>query len=355
MSEFRVLHFGYSANLGGVEVFIKNLIMNSSISHDIVVTTEDKVPFEDELSSRGTKFIRIPPRRDNFIAYKKNIDNLLKAHQEYNIIHCHINTASIIEPIIVSKSNGRKTICHSHNSNAAFGKISKVLHHINRKRLNKIADVKLACSKMAGEFMFENDFTVIPNGIETNKFLYNELYRKELREEFEISEDEFAILHVGILSPIKNQIFLLDCFAKIIQFKPQARLVLVGVGEMMQELKEKAEALGIINKVVFAGRRTDVYKFYSMADVFVMPSLFEGFPVTLVEAQASGLKCIVSDNISKETDICNCVNFLSLDIDKWTDMIINLKKRDKDSVIEMNEFNILNTVEIIERNFYGRK
>jgi len=359
MNKHRVLHFGYSANLGGVEVFIKNLIMNSSVPQDIVVTTQDKVPFEDELSEYGTRFLRIPPRRENFFAYQKNIDKLLKDHPEYNIIHCHLNTASSIEPVIVAKKNKRKAICHSHSVNAAFGKRSIVLHRVNRKRLNRLADVKLACSKEAGIFMFEKEFSIVPNGINIKKFKYNESYRVELRKEFDIAESDFVILHVGDFSPRKNQMFLIDCFEKILTSNSKSKMVFVGKGGMMQDVKDKANTLGILDKIVFAGVRTDVYKFYSMADVFVMPSLFEGFGIVALEAQAAGLPTIVSEAIPSFANATELIKWKSLNasVQTWADTVLQCAKEHKrqntyDSIVKAG-FDISNTANKLTEIYLG--
>lgn len=201
--ENRVIEFGYSSNLGGVEVFIKNIIMNTSIPIDLVATTQDKIPFEDEFVANGSRIFRIPNRRSAPMEYKRNIENILREHPEIKAAHVHLNSCSSIEALEAAKKVGMQCIAHSHSSNSNFNKLTKTLHTINKKRLNKLADVRLACSDAAGLFIFGNsNFEVIKNGIDTEKFSFNHAYRDEIRREFDIG-DRFMLCHVGMFAPVK--------------------------------------------------------------------------------------------------------------------------------------------------------
>ena len=134
--ETRVIEFGYSSNLGGVEVFIKNIIMNTSIPIDLVATTQDKIPFEDDFVTKGSRIFRIPSRRSAPSEYKRNIENVLRDHPEIKAAHVHLNSCSSIEALEAAKKVGMQCIAHSHNSNSNFNKLTKTLHTINKKRLN---------------------------------------------------------------------------------------------------------------------------------------------------------------------------------------------------------------------------
>ena len=323
--ENRVIEFGYSSNLGGVEVFIKNIIMNTSIPIDLVATTQDKIPFEDEFVANGSRIFRIPNRRSAPMDYKRNIENILREHPEIKAAHVHLNSCSSIEALEAAKKVGMHCIAHSHSSNSNFNKLTKTLHTINKKRLNKLADVRLACSDAAGHFIFGNsNFEVIKNGIDTEKFSFNHAYRDEIRREFDIG-DRFMLCHVGMFAPVKNHEFLIDIFASVVKKHPDSVLLLVGTGSETEKIREKVSGLGLSKKVIFAGRRTDVEKIMSAADAFVLPSHFEGLPLVLVEAQSSGLNCFVSDAVPEEAKLLDNFEFIPLDIgaEAWADRILS--------------------------------
>ena len=323
--ENRVIEFGYSSNLGGVEVFIRNIIMNTSIPIDLAVTTEDKIPFEDEFAAKWCRIFIIPNRRSAPMEYRPNIERLLREHPEIKAAHVHLNSCSSIEALEAAKKVGMHCIAHSHSSNSNFNKLTKTLHTINKKRINKLADVRLACSDAAGHFIFGNsDFEIIKNGIDTEKFSFNRTYRDEIRREFDIGY-RFTLCHVGMFAPVKNHEFLIDIFASVVKKHPDSVLLLVGTGSETEKIREKVSALGLSEKVIFAGRRTDVEKILSAADAFVLPSHFEGFPLVLVEAQSSGLNCFASTGVPEEAQLLDNFEFIPLDIgaEAWADRILS--------------------------------
>ena len=323
--ENRVIEFGYSSNLGGVEVFIKNIIMNTSIPIDLAVTTEDKIPFEDEFAAKGCRIFRIPNRRSAPMEYRPNIERLLREHPEIKAAHVHLNSCSSIEALEAAKKVGIRCIAHSHSSNSNFNKLTKTLHTINKKRINKLADVRLACSDAAGHFIFGNsDFEIIKNGIDTEKFSFNRTYRDEIRREFDIG-DRFTLCHVGMFAPVKNHEFLIDIFASVVKKHQDSVLLLVGTGSEEEKIRGKVSMLGLSEKVIFAGRRTDVEKIMSAADAFALPSLFEGLGIVLIEAQSSGLNCFVSPGVPEEAKLLDNFEFIPLDIgaEAWADRILS--------------------------------
>ncbi len=323
--ENRVIEFGYSSNLGGVEVFIRNIIMNTSIPIDLVVTTEDKVPFEDEFVAKGCRVFRIPNRRSAPMEYRPNIERILREHPEIKAAHVHLNSCSSIEALEAARKVGVRCIAHSHSSNSNFNRLTRALHTLNKKRMNKLTDVRLACSDAAGHFIFRNrDFEIIKNGIDTDKFSFSTEHRDEIRRDFDIGE-RFMLCHVGMFAPVKNHEFLTDVFASLVKKRPDSVLFLVGTGSEQEKIREKVSALGLDENVIFAGRRTDVEKIMSAADAFVLPSHFEGLPLVLVEAQSSGLNCFVSDAVPEEAKLLDNLEFISLDIgaDEWAERIVS--------------------------------
>ena len=244
---------------------------------------------------------------------------------EIKVAHVHLNSCSSIEALEAAKKVGMHCIAHSHSSNSNFNKLTKTLHTINKKRINKLADVRLACSDAAGHFIFGNsDFEIIKNGIDTEKFSFNRAYRDEIRREFDIG-DRFTLCHVGMFAPVKNHEFLIDIFASVVKKHPDSVLLLVGTGSETEKIREKVSGLGLSKKVIFAGRRTDVEKIMSAADAFVLPSHFEGLPLVLVEAQSSGLNCFVSDAVPEEAKLLDNFEFIPLDIgaEAWADRILS--------------------------------
>lgn len=219
----------------------------------------------------------------------------------YNIVHIHQNSASMAMDAIVAKFCGCHTIIgHSHNT------FCNVLwqHYLFKPIVNKVLTHRFACSKEAGEWVFGNkNVSVIHNAVDTAKFTFHETVRERLRNELGVNR-EFVIGFVGRLHEQKNLFRLLDIFTNVSKRKENVALLLIGEGPQDRELKEYAKKQGIFDKVQFLGRRDDISEILMAMDVFLMPSLYEGLPVVEVEAQASGLTCIISDKVP-EIDLIN--------------------------------------------------
>jgi glycosyltransferase involved in cell wall biosynthesis len=259
------------------------------------------------------------------MAYLKNVFS-----RDYDIIHYHLSSISELAIFKYAKKKGRKIIVHSHNTftdvpsrlrRIVFGCLHKVL----RIFANRYSDVKCACSAPAAKWMFgskSKNAIIMNNAIDVGKFKFNEAYRSELRERYNITQD-IILGHAGRFSVQKNQNFLLDIFNALLEIRKDCALVLMGNGELVNSVKQKAKDLGIEDKVVFIDFQEDIYKYYSLFDLFVLPSLFEGLPITLVEAQANGLSCLVSDAITRESDLSGLVEFFPLTdgCEKWAEKI----------------------------------
>lgn len=217
-------------------------------------------------------------------------------------------SAANIEPLrLAAKYSGAKVIAHSHNSSVP-GFIRSLMDGMNRPKVGKYAACKLACGEKAGRWMFGNkafdngDVTVVRNAIDVGKYLFSNINREKFRREFAL-EDSFVIGHVGRFETQKNHEALINIFEEIVKKIPQARLLLIGDGMLKGHIEEKAAYAGIKDKVIFAGVRKDVSELLSAMDVFLFPSFFEGLPFTLVEAQANGLPCVISDTITDEVTV----------------------------------------------------
>lgn len=353
----RILHIGLSFEKGGIESFVMNyyrVIDRNKYQFDFINPYSQPLAYEDEIIKFGGKIYKVHDFHHAPKAYKKELATIMAS---YDIVHVHMLSAANIIPIQVAKScNVRRIIAHSHNTNAV-GLLRILLHTIFHKRICKYANRFLTCSEEAGEWMFGRgvNYQVVKNAIAIDNFSYNALYRKNKRDELGIDEGAIVYGSVGRLDYEKNQEFMLRLFEKILKRHENSYLIIVGEGIMRNKLEFLAEELDIRSRVMFLGRRTDVNQLYSAMDVFLLPSLMEGLPFTLVEAQANGLKCYASEgNVPAETKIINNVVFIKLDEgeEKWAEIICNNSiNRDENAIAKLQKahFDIKEEVAEIER------
>ena len=307
-------------NAGGAETFLMKIYrkMNKEIYQmDFCVAKQEKNFYEDEILSLGGKMHRITPKSKGILQNFLDIKNLVKENNYKYVLRVSQHSLSALE-LLAAKLGGAKILAfRSSNTNSGGGKLNLILHYIFRPIANKIINVRIAPSTEAARYMFgeknvkKNKYNLINNGLDIEKFMYSEENRNTIRKELDI-EDEFVIGHVGRLTKQKNHKFLLQIFKNFLSKNKNSILLLIGEGELEEELKEYSKELGIINNVIFYGVSDCINQFYSAMDFFVFPSLFEGMPNTVIEAQTSGLQCIVSDSVTKECKITDKVKFKSL-------------------------------------------
>ena len=305
----KILIYGLTKNLGGIENFIYNHLTSMNLEGmEIHLLVYEKPVFYNELLDMGCIFHFIPRRGVDF---KKNRSLTKKLFEDYdfNTIWFNVCTLSYILPLKEAYLKGVKNrIIHVHSPNASGGWKMKLFHNLNKKNIKKYANIFLSCSKGASEYSYDRDiienqdYRIIYNAINVDKFIYNEENRKKIRNELNISEEDFVIGHVGRLSDVKNHNFLIDVFDEINK-EVKSKLVLVGEGELRNKLEEKVRELNLDDRVIFLGMRTDIEEILSAFDSFVFPSKYEGLSLSLVEAQASGLRCFLSTNISEENNL----------------------------------------------------
>lgn len=316
----RILQVFARMDRGGAETMIMNLYRNinrSKVQFDFVVHTTDKCAFDEEIIALGGKIYRVPMYNGrNHVKYKKSWNDLFSKYSEYKIIHAHIRSTSSIFLKIAQKFK-ITTIAHSHSTSNGSGIIAN-FKNVLQKNIVTYSDFLLAASEEAGKWLFgseviKNDnFFVLNNAIETEKFLYNPKIRVKIRKELGL-KDEFMVGHIGSFGKVKNHEFLIDIFESISKKNNNAKLLLVGDGGLRSEIEAKVEKLGLKEKIIFTGIQPNANDFLQAMDVFLMPSLYEGLPVALVEAQASGIQCVISDNITDEVKITNLVDSISLE------------------------------------------
>lgn len=326
----RILHYGLSSHLGGIETYLYKLythIDKEKFHFDFLTIGSKEVCFYNEFISMGSQFYNIAPRSENPWKNRKDLKDIL-TRENFDIVHCHMNTLTYTAPISLGLRNKTPVIVHSRNAQPPNILKAKILHDINSLFLPKGKLRMLAVSDLAGEWMFgkDADFTVINNGIDINRFKFNKESREKIRKELGIDDKQFCVIHVGAFRTQKNHMFLLETFKNILKNKPNSKLILVGTGRLFSEIESRAKELHILDNIIMVGRRADIPDLLSASDAFLFPSLFEGFPNAVLEAQASGLPCLISDTITKEVLInSNCYNF-SLDKEprEWANKLLSI-------------------------------
>lgn len=351
----RVLQVVNDMHRAGLETMLMNYYRNidrTKIQFDFLTHRPEKSDYDDEIISMGGKVYYAPRLYpQNYYQYFKYMKKFFLEHPEYQIVHSHIDAMSYL-PLRAAKNAGVPIrIAHSHNTSIDRD-FKYILKQLFRSKITSVANYYCACGKEAGEFLFKKkELVIIPNSIEVDKFLFNKEIRNKKREDLGVS-NKFVLGHVGRLSYQKNHQFLIKVFSEIHKRNSNTVLILIGIGEKEREIREQINILGLDSSVKFLGNRSDVNELYQAMDVFVMPSFFEGIPVTGIEAQFSDLPCVFSTKVPKEVDFTDKCKFISLDesIDKWVEAIIGINpniRLEGKSIVENSWYNIKNSKDIL--------
>ena len=316
----RILHVLGGLDLGGAESRIMELYRRmdrSRIQFDFCIHVRKHCHFEIEIARLGGRVFRVPPYRVvNSGAYRKAWRKLFSEHPEIDIVHGHMtSTAGIYLPI--AKSAGKITIAHARSAGVDPGLKGILTKQLRRGLLDK-ADYCLACSALAGEAVFGEGFAhaknaqILPNAIDAKSFAFDASVRGSLRKELVLPPEAVVIGHVGRFHYAKNHEFLLRVFAKCHKALPQSRLLMVGDGPLREKMEELASELKITEACLFVGAQSDPVPFYQVMDLFVFPSHYEGLPGSVIEAQVSGLPCLISSSIAREVDATPLVSRMAL-------------------------------------------
>ncbi len=329
-SPHRVLHIFGSLDRGGAESMIMSLYRNIDreyLQFDFVVNDSNReYAYEQEIRQLGGRVYRLPALSlKNIKTYKAAWAELLENHPEWKIVHIH-HTSTAPVSIPVAKKAGRTTIAHSHTA-GSDGSLKSRLKIASRYPVRHLADYLLACSVPAAQWMFggkAKDAVVLSNAIDVDSFLPDKTARERVRAEMGFEPDQKVIGHVGRFMEVKNHTFMLDVLRALVKKDPEVAMVLVGDGPLKTQVQEQAERMGVADNVVFTGVRPDISDLMQAMDAFIFPSLHEGLPVTLVEAQASGLSCLVSDTVSQDVKLTDCIEFMSLNAsaDRWAERLL---------------------------------
>lgn len=361
MKTKRILIIGLTERMGGVETFIYNTTKFSSKEkyiYDYLIHGTDKAIFQEEICQfygENPFYFFDSVKRKPFRTLKALFRFYKENKGKYDFIH--LQTGATSELMYIFPFNfifNIKVISHSHNGNG----YSPIVNTIFRPLLNLMTYKRLSCSDEATKWLFGKRYlgtTIkVNNGIDVDRFTFKKEHRQAIREQYHISEHDFVVGHIGRFSEQKNHSKILEIFDQIIRKRPNAKLILVGVGENLEEIKQNVEKLHYKKSIIFAGKQIKTEEYYSAFDVFLMPSLYEGLPIVGVEAQSEGLQCFFSTNIDRDIILSNNAHLLSLNLDSsiWADRILKTPKvRNRENysqIIDKANFSIGSTVKTLE-------
>lgn len=294
-----------------------------------------------ELKQNGSKYYGLGNRKKFIINYAKSLDRVLK-NGKYDVIHVNSNSATATLELLVAYKNGiQKRIVHNHTSICDH----KILNNLLKPVFNKLYTDAVACSDKAGKWLFtNNDFRVLNNGINADKFAFNASNRTFVRDKYHIDDSKVVLGHVGKIYKPKNHLYLINVFNQYLKRNNNAILLLVGDGVMRKKVETEVKSLGIECNVIFAGMQTNVEAYLSAMDYFVFPSIWEGMPLSVIEAQAAGLNCFISDTIDSDVIVTKDVTSLPIiEVDEvWSSVIPtnlpeNREARSKENIARIKE------------------
>lgn len=371
----RVLHVVGGMNRGGVETWLMHVLRNMDrdrFHFDFLVHTEKACAYDDEIRRLGSRVIPcLHPSRPWL--YARNFMKVLRQCGPYDVIHSHVHHYSGYVLRLARTAGVPKRIAHSHNDTLAVdssaGLLRKTYLRIMEKEIRAHATVGLAASEKAAVALYgplwkkDPRWRVLYCGIDLQPFSET-VDRRQVRSELGLPPDAFVVGHVGRFSPQKNHAFLMDIAAELVRREPRTRVLLVGDGPLRPAMEAKAARLGLQEHVLFLGLRSDVPRLIMGAmDVFLFPSFYEGLGLVLIEAQAAGLPCVLSDVVPREVDLLpTLIHRASLDENAagWADLVFSavgsktVPLKDVLSVLSESSFNIIKSVENIQ-GLYGSR
>lgn len=325
----RILCILSSLDAGGAETFLmKNYraLSPDEVQFDFIVSKSGGC-YTDEVLARGGKIYQIPMRTKNVFGALRGIYSVVKGNHYDSVLKLGENSLAVMDLIAAKLGGARHLALRSCNAPTNLSLKARCIHRFFRPLLNHTATVKLAPSKLAADFMFGKgaDVTLLNNGVDLNVFRFDVEKRQAVREEFGL-DGRLVIGHIGRFHSQKNHLYLLEIFKKIHEKRNDAVLLLIGVGALENQIRDRVCELELEDHVIFAGQRFDIPQVLSAMDVFVFPSLFEGMPNTVIEAQATGLSCVIADTITREADLTGLVHYLSLSNEPivWAEKALSL-------------------------------
>jgi glycosyltransferase involved in cell wall biosynthesis len=327
----RLLCIVSAMNAGGAETALMKMyrtLDTTKYQMDFYCMSQEEGYYEKEINSMGGKVYHSIPKSENFIKSFLGIKDTVQQNNYNYVIRVSQHSLATLD-LVAAKFGGAKVLIQRSSNSDSGSRLSCVLHNIFKWLPMTVPTLKIAPSTEAAKYTFgkncvkNGEAIIIKNAVPVDKYIFKQEIRDKTRKEFGI-KDEFVVGHVGRFNNQKNHSFLIETFSEIVKKHENSILLLVGKGELESNIIRKTEELGLTNKVIFTGVRSDVPDIMMAMDVFVFPSFFEGMPNAVIEAQATGLPCIISDTITKESQITDLVKYLSLNYspDEWAEASI---------------------------------
>lgn len=334
-------------NVGGAETFLMKVyrsIDRSEYQMDFCINEKNKCAYEDEIISMGGRVFRIVAKSVNRPLFEKQLFEVVRNNQYKNVLRITSNCAGFLDLKIAKKAGAIHTIARSSNASDGGGLKARATHLLGRLLWEKYVDVKIAPSDLAAIYTFgkrtyeKGEVNILRNALDLTLFHFSQEERNRIRAEFGISQQTVLVGHIGRFMEQKNHFFLLDVFCEFHKNTPDSLLMLVGGhGNLEDAVRQGVIEKKIAGSVIFTGIRSDIPALLSAMDVMVMPSLYEGMPNSIIEAQAAGLPCVISESITKEADVTGLVRYLSLSapIAVWSDEIKQVCDGNRESKTEL--------------------
>ena len=351
----RVLCILSSLDAGGAETCLMKVyraLSPKEYQFDFIVSIDNGC-YTQEVLERGEKIYKIPERTKDFFGAYKGIKSVVKENNYDIVLKLGEHSLAVTDLMAAKKGGATCLAVRACNAPTRLSWKAKTIHKIFRPMLNRVATVKLAPSDLAAEFMFgkASDVMLLNNGVDLNYFTYLPEGRISIRNEFGL-EDKLVVGHIGRFNIQKNHKYLLEVFKELSEQRDDAVLLLVGIGALESEIRALVSEMGLKEKVIFAGQRFDIPALLSAMDVFVFPSFHEGMPNTVIEAQATGLPCVIADTITREVELTGLVHYLSLDESPtvWSEKalsVLSSQRENTASVLAEKGYDIKNVADTL--------
>lgn len=366
----KVLIVTESISYGGLNLASINFqkYLNPDLFECVFCVRRDTIgELEKEVLDRGVRVIHVPDDKLDYVSSFKFYRNIM-TDEHFDIVHCHLPFISGLILLAAKQCGVKKRVAHAHFSQpytdtAIYSKkkqvVAVVYRMVMRLLLKMFCNIKIACGENAGYYLygkkvFDKKGIVLNNGIDTDSFLYDESVRNNVRNDLRIPVDAVVLGHIGQLYSVKNQSYVIDVFNEYHKANDNSYLLLIGDGDDREMLESKIKDLELEKNILMLGLRNDANRLYQAMDCFVFPSIHEGFPLTLIEAQASQLPCVVSDSVTRATKLNSNVEYVSIKdtVGSWNKEIKHLLTMDRVSVDNskvIKQFDIKNVAKELEK------
>lgn len=368
-NKIRILHVVHGMDCGGAENFIMNVyrsIDRNKFQFDFLVHTDKKCFFDEEINSLGGKIYHAPYYYVlNYFSYRMFLNEFFKNHKEIQIVHGHLGSCSNIYLNIAKKYN-KYTIVHCHSGRPYKQTAKGLLYLYSCKRTRSIADFFFSCNYDGALYRYgkkiiedNNKFKIIPNAIDIKKYSPNTSVRKKIQTELKLNDDTLLFGHIGSFYKVKNHKFLIEIFEKIIKMKSSAKLILLGDGPLKPGIEKLVRDKQLEKYIIFTGVVKSIQDYLQIIDCILFPSFYEGLPLTLVEAQAANIPCLITDSIPKDVKLTNLIHYKSLNesSNSWAQSAIEIAENTisvDQKFDKLLDFDINNVTRILSE-FYIQK